>query len=111
MSDSILVLNAGSSSIKFSVQTPTGADTVRTLAVGQIEGIRNHTHFIAKGADGAVLAETRWPDGTGPADHGAALHVISEWLDGFLVLLCHRLLRNAIFPKKINRLATCAQKY
>ena len=28
-----------------------------------------------------------------------------------LVLLCHRLLRNAIFPKKINRLATCAQKY
>jgi acetate kinase len=84
MSNSILVLNAGSSSIKFSVQTPTGADTVRTLAVGQIEGIGNHTHFIAKGADGAVLAETRWPDGTGPADHDAALHVISEWLDGFL---------------------------
>jgi acetate kinase len=84
MSDSILVLNAGSSSIKFSVQTPTGADTVRTLAVGQIEGIRAHTHFIAKGADGAVLAETRWPDGAGPADHDAALHIISEWLDGFL---------------------------
>ena len=33
MSDSILVLNAGSSSIKFSVQTPTGADSVRMLAV------------------------------------------------------------------------------
>jgi hypothetical protein len=28
-----------------------------------------------------------------------------------LLLLCHRLLRNAIFPKKINRLATCVQKY
>ena len=79
-----LLLNAGSSSIKFSVQTPAGADTVRTLAVGQIEGIRAHTHFIAKGADGAVLAETRWPDGAGPADHDAALHIISEWLDGFL---------------------------
>jgi acetate kinase len=84
MSDSILVLNAGSSSIKFSVQTPAGADTVRTLAVGQIEGIRAHTHFIAKGVDGAVLAETRWPDGAGPADHDAALRIISEWLDGFL---------------------------
>jgi acetate kinase len=84
MSDSILVLNAGSSSIKFSVQTPTGPDTVRMLAVGQIEGIGTHTHFIAKGADGAVLAETRWPDGTGPTNHDAALHVISEWLDGFL---------------------------
>lgn len=84
MSDSILVLNAGSSSIKFSVQTPTGADSVRMLAVGQIEGIGNHAHFIAKGADGVVLAETRWPDGTGPVSHDAALHVISEWLDGFL---------------------------
>jgi hypothetical protein len=30
---------------------------------------------------------------------------------GLLILLCHRLLRNAIFPKKINHLATCAQKY
>jgi acetate kinase len=84
MSDSILVLNAGSSSIKFSVQTPTGADTVRMLAVGQIEGIGNHAHFIAKSADGVVLAETRWPDGTGPGDHAAALQIISEWLDGFL---------------------------
>jgi len=84
MSDSILVLNAGSSSIKFSVQTPTGSDAVRTLAVGQIEGIGNHTHFIAKGSDGATLAETRWPDGAGPSNHDAALHVISEWLDGFL---------------------------
>jgi acetate kinase len=84
MSDSILVLNAGSSSIKFSVQTPTGADTVRTLAVGQIEGIRAHTHFIAKGADGPVLAETRWPDGAGPSNHDEALRAISEWLDDFL---------------------------
>ena len=28
-----------------------------------------------------------------------------------LILLCHRLLRNAIFFKKINRLATFSQKY
>ena len=31
--------------------------------------------------------------------------------DAVLILLCHRLLRNAIFPKEINRLTTCAQKY
>jgi len=31
--------------------------------------------------------------------------------DGLVILLCHRLLRNAIFLKEINRLATCAQKY
>jgi trk system potassium uptake protein TrkH len=29
----------------------------------------------------------------------------------FVVLLCHRLLRNAIFAKKVNQLATQAQKY
>ena len=33
------------------------------------------------------------------------------WWVRRLVLLCHRLLRNAIFPKEINRLTTCAQKY
>ncbi|EWY38756.1 acetate kinase [Skermanella stibiiresistens SB22] len=84
MIDSILVLNAGSSSIKFSVEAPAGAAAVRMLAVGQIEGIGNHVHFIAKDADGAVLAETRWADGDGPMDHDSALRVISEWLDGFL---------------------------
>lgn len=52
-----------------------------------------------------------------------ALHVASDITTGLayfsiplailrlLILLCHRLLRNAIFPKKINSLATCAQKY
>ncbi|UEM05688.1 acetate/propionate family kinase [Skermanella rosea] len=84
MIDSILVLNAGSSSIKFSVEAPVGPDSVRMLAVGQIEGIGTHVHFVAKDADGTVLAETRWEDGSGPTDHEAALHVISEWLDGFL---------------------------
>ena len=84
MIDSILVLNAGSSSIKFSVEAPAGPGSVRMLAVGQIEGIGTHVHFVAKDADGTVLAETRWEDGSGPTDHDAALHVISEWLDGFL---------------------------
>jgi len=32
-------------------------------------------------------------------------------IDAYLILLCHRLLRNAIFFKKINRLATFSQKY
>jgi hypothetical protein len=41
----------------------------------------------------------------------ALLAAVEGWHYGFLILLCHRLLRNAIFSKKINRLATCAQKY
>ena len=38
-------------------------------------------------------------------------HLEPDFINGLIILLCHRLLRNAIFPKKINRLATCAQKY
>src|SRR5687767_15571037 len=34
-----------------------------------------------------------------------------RFVNGLLILLCHRLLRNAIFTKQINRLATCARKY
>src|SRR3954447_15299972 len=35
----------------------------------------------------------------------------ARFVNGLLILLCHRLLRNAIFPKEINRLVTGAQKY
>lgn len=61
MSDAYAVLNAGSSSIKFSIFTANGFEP---LLSGQIEGLYTHPHFIAKGPDGAVLLEHTWPDGT-----------------------------------------------
>ena len=36
---------------------------------------------------------------------------LAQYINVPIVLLCHRLLRNAIFFKKINRLATFSQKY
>ena len=46
MIDTILVLNAGSSSIKFSLFADGGADPA-ALASGQVEAIYNAPHFVA----------------------------------------------------------------
>ena len=81
--DAILVLNAGSSSIKFELfEAPDGAPVARFA--GQIEGIGAAPHFTAKDATGAQLAERRWDGEDAPANHRAALDVVIGWLDGVL---------------------------
>ncbi len=80
--DALLVLNAGSSSIKFEVFEVQAGPVARYA--GQVEGIGAAPRFTAKDAAGARLAERRWTDGGAPADHRAALGVIIGWLDGVL---------------------------
>ena len=54
MSDAILVLNAGSSSIKFSLFL--ARDGALDLFLGgQLEGLYTESHFIARDAAGVVL--------------------------------------------------------
>ncbi|MFO1372419.1 MAG: acetate/propionate family kinase [Candidatus Competibacteraceae bacterium] len=60
MSDAILVVNAGSSSIKFSVFLEQGG-ALDLLLGGQIEGLYTAPRFKAKDAAGAVLGERQWP--------------------------------------------------
>jgi acetate kinase len=43
---------------------------------GQIEGLFTAPHFIAKGADGAVLAEKNWGEGSSVGHDGALDHLI-----------------------------------
>ena len=78
MTDTILVLNAGSSSIKFSLFADHGAD-LAALAGGQVEGIYNAPRFVAKDADGRTLGEHRWDAGQ-PLGHDGALTHILDWL-------------------------------
>lgn len=82
--EAILVLNAGSSSIKFELFGVTGAAAPAARYAGQVEGIGAEPHFVAKGADGTRLADRRWDGADAPADHRAALGVIIGWLDGVL---------------------------
>ena len=59
MSDVILVVNAGSSSIKFSVFVEQG-EALDLLLNGQIEGLYTEPRFKVKDATGAVVGERQW---------------------------------------------------
>ena len=61
MAESILVVNAGSSSIKFQLFEIGKRDTLQRLFKGQIEGIGTRPHLIAKNVDGEQLADETWP--------------------------------------------------
>lgn len=79
MSEVVLVINAGSSSIKFSVFEPTDRD-LTLIARGQIEGIITAPHFTAKDSAGVVLAETRWHAAADDEAHGKAFQILRAWL-------------------------------
>lgn len=92
MSDLILVLNAGSSSIKFALYE--ASDDPRLRLKGQVEGIGVAAHFSARDADGKSLGEQRWTDGIQP-DHELATEFLMHWLraevaDGRLIGVGHR---------------------
>jgi len=78
MADAILVLNAGSSSVKFSVfLAQDGA--LEPMLRGQIEGLFTKPRFEAKDPAGVKIEEKAWPDGT-QLGHAGAL----EFLIGYL---------------------------
>lgn len=81
MSDAILVVNAGSSSLKFSAFTPAGDRDPVLLFKGQIEGIGTRPRFIARDAGGTALTETTY-EAKEVGGHDAAIGVVSGWLRG-----------------------------
>jgi acetate kinase len=93
MSDALLVLNAGSSSVKFSVFRDD--DPPRPLLRGQIEGLGTAPRFWARDAT-AVVAEREWLAGT-RFGHGEAIEFLFAWgksgvLDGHrIVAVGHRI--------------------
>jgi acetate kinase len=78
MTDTILVLNAGSSSIKFSVFKPRGAE-LELVAGGQVEGLGSAPRFVAKDAAHNQTDEKRWPPGE-TVGHDGAFAEIAGWL-------------------------------
>jgi acetate kinase len=85
MADAILVLNAGSSSLKFSIFL----DADELLLRGQIESLVTEPHFLARSAQGTTLGEQRWPAGTALGHAGAVAHLFA-WFPQ--ALAGHRLL-------------------
>ena len=61
MSEAILVVNAGSSSIKFSLFLDRDRDGEPELLLGgQLEGLYTAPRFIARDAAGTLIGEQRW---------------------------------------------------
>jgi acetate kinase len=79
MSDTILVLNAGSSSIKFQLFVLDRDKSLKRLLKGQIEGIGVKPHLVAKGPAGEVLTDETWA-GDAVASVPAALERVVAFL-------------------------------
>ncbi len=62
MTDAILTLNAGSSSIKFSLFEADAAGALTLDWRGEVEGVGSTPHFAARDPAGVKLAEESWPD-------------------------------------------------
>ena len=80
MTDAILVLNAGSSSLKFSVFLDRAAAAPELALRGQIEGILTKPSFSARDAKGATLAESEFGAAAQPGHEGAAGFLL-DWLE------------------------------
>jgi acetate kinase len=93
MTDAVLVVNAGSSSIK--VELFAADQALTSLLSGQIEAIGLAPRLALRDAAGTTVADTAWGRGEGPRDHRAALAAISAALaraagDRRIVAIGHR---------------------
>src|SRR4029450_5164186 len=79
MSSVSLVLNAGSSSIKFQLFEAGGADEPRRIYRGLFEGLGSSPYFIARGHAGEIAGEMRWGE-TEPFGHEEALVHLATWI-------------------------------
>jgi acetate kinase len=82
MGNAILVVNAGSSSLKFAVYRE-HASHLALSCRGQVEAIGRSPRFAARDAAGTIIAEKSWSPAAG-AGHETAFAVLCQWIDAHL---------------------------
>jgi acetate kinase len=91
--DTILVINAGSSSIKFQLFAVGGGDKIKRLLKGRIEGIGVKPLMVAEGVEPGMTAESRYSAAEVP-DVPEAMRRVGGWLRevvrGFPIAVGHR---------------------
>ena len=99
MADAIAVVNAGSSSLKFSVFVERG-EALELIARGQAEGLYTAPRFVAKDGAGTILGEKSWGDGARLGHDGALDHLIAflraELAEHRLVGVGHRVVHGGL---------------
>jgi acetate kinase len=79
MSDALLVLNAGSSSVKFSLFEAHARPEPKGLVCdGEFDGIGHRVHFVARDNSGKSLADRYLTEG---ATHEDALATLLDWVE------------------------------
>ena len=108
MPDTILALNAGSSSIKFGLFEVREGLGIGLMSKGEIEGIGGEPHFTATGVDGSKLEDKHWLGKD--AEYDAMLGALLAWAEGHvkpdtLVAVGHRVVhggRDFIAPVRLT---------
>ena len=75
----LIVLNAGSSSLKFQVFEDVDGAEPSVVFKGLFEGLGSAAHFVVKDAAGAILDEMSWVSSEGVGHEEALMHLVS-WL-------------------------------
>ncbi|MBL8396202.1 MAG: acetate kinase [Candidatus Accumulibacter sp.] len=79
MASAILVLNAGSSSLKFSIFEVAADRDLHAVAVGQVEGLGTAPRLKARDGNGQRIAELQWSNSE-VSNHAQALQQIASLL-------------------------------
>jgi acetate kinase len=77
--DTILVVNAGSSSVKFQVYDAGGRSNLKRLVKGQMDGVGSRPRLCAEAVDGAPLVDRTFEVAEVP-DVPAAIGAAGNWL-------------------------------
>src|SRR5918992_3606410 len=100
MPDAVLVLNAGSSSIKFSVYALGPDDRLGLDSRVQVEGIGTRPRFVASDGEGIGLRDESFA-AAGRDGHGEALRRLASWLrerlsDDRVLAVGHRVVHGGV---------------
>src|SRR5215470_15727621 len=93
MTETILVLNAGSSSIKFQLFAVAGNDQLERRIKGQVEGIGGQPRLLATGGDGKPLSKATWSAAeiaSVPAALDKVLAFLRQHIGGLPTAIGHR---------------------
>ena len=100
MARAVLVLNGGSSSLKFAAYLAQPNGTLEPEASGNLEELYGAARFRAKAPDGRVIGEHAWPEDA-PPRHEGALEFLLDWMreldpGGELSAVGHRVVHGGV---------------
>lgn len=100
MANAFVVLNAGSTSVKFAAYTGDDPHSLDLVCRGQLDGIGSQPSFAAKNAKGEVIATRTW-NKERPLDQEEALKFVIAWLERHeaglkIVAVGHRVVQGGV---------------